>query len=170
VKTQLNTRILWFDGTCEVVPELVPSLLLQDVHPNQIAVTSFNEDILQFNQYSLDVFITQGKTANNQPCFDYQIPEKYKSIDLELHLAALLQDLPESYIDRTLKELVEIRSRNMEMLVRTLIYVVDTFKENNVVWGVGRGSSCASLILFLIGLHKVDPVRYDIPMEEFFHS
>ena len=53
-------------------------------------------------------------------------------------------------------------------IFKTLLYIIDTFKSQNVFWGVGRGSSCASYILYLIDLHLVDSVLYDIPMEEFF--
>jgi DNA polymerase III alpha subunit len=47
-------------------------------------------------------------------------------------------------------------------------YVVDTLRENNIVWGVGRGSSVASYVLHLIGVHKIDSIKYNIPIEEFF--
>jgi DNA polymerase III alpha subunit len=40
-------------------------------------------------------------------------------------------------------------------------------RANNIVWGVGRGSSVASYVLFLIGIHKVDSLYYDLPIEEF---
>jgi DNA polymerase III alpha subunit len=47
-------------------------------------------------------------------------------------------------------------------------YIVDTLRANNVVWGVGRGSSVASYVLHIIGVHKIDPIKYNIPIEEFF--
>jgi DNA polymerase III alpha subunit len=40
-------------------------------------------------------------------------------------------------------------------------------KERNIVWGVGRGSSVASYVLFLIGTHKVDSVKYELDFNEF---
>ena len=58
----------------------------------------------------------------------------------------------------------------MTEFVKTVIFIVDTFKEAGIVWGVGRGSSCASYILFLLGLHLVDPIKFDISMDEFFHD
>jgi len=45
---------------------------------------------------------------------------------------------------------------------------VNIFEENKVVWGTGRGSSCASYILYLIGIHQVDSVKYDLDLGEFF--
>ena len=47
-------------------------------------------------------------------------------------------------------------------------YIVDTLRENKVLWGVGRGSSVSSYVLFLIGIHKIDSVKYNLPIEEFF--
>jgi DNA polymerase III alpha subunit len=48
-----------------------------------------------------------------------------------------------------------------------LIYVIDVMTEKNVVWGVGRGSSCSSYLLYLLGLHEVDPVKYEIEISDF---
>jgi DNA polymerase III alpha subunit len=53
-------------------------------------------------------------------------------------------------------------------VLKTMKYIVDTLRKNNVVWGVGRGSSIASYALFLIGIHKIDSIKYDIPITEFF--
>ena len=47
-------------------------------------------------------------------------------------------------------------------------YVVDTLRDNNIVWGVGRGSSVSSYVLYLIGIHKIDSVKYALPIDEFF--
>jgi len=51
-----------------------------------------------------------------------------------------------------------------------LIYVVDVLNEKNVVWGVGRGSSCSSYLFYLLGLHEVDSVRYDVEITDFLHE
>ena len=40
-------------------------------------------------------------------------------------------------------------------------------RDNGVIWGVGRGSSVASYVLYLIGIHKVDSMYYDLPINEF---
>jgi len=52
-------------------------------------------------------------------------------------------------------------------LLKYLKYLVDTMRDNNIVWGVGRGSSVASFVLFLMGVHKINSLYYDIPIEEF---
>ena len=45
--------------------------------------------------------------------------------------------------------------------------LVDVSKENNIVLGVGRGSSVASYILYLLGIHKVDSLAYNLDIKEF---
>lgn len=48
-----------------------------------------------------------------------------------------------------------------------LKYLVDTMRENNIVWGVGRGSSVASFVLYLIGVHKINSIKFDLDIKEF---
>jgi len=60
------------------------------------------------------------------------------------------------YIDR---ELID--------LLRYLKYFVDTMRANNIVWGLGRGSSVASYVLYLIGVHRINSMYYDLDIGEF---
>jgi DNA polymerase III alpha subunit len=53
-------------------------------------------------------------------------------------------------------------------VLKTMKYIVDTLRANNIVWGVGRGSSVASYVLHIIGVHKINSIKYNIPIEEFF--
>jgi DNA polymerase III alpha subunit len=65
------------------------------------------------------------------------------------------------------KELLLYQKRDMFVLLQYLKYLVDTMRANNIVWGVGRGSSVASFVLFLLGVHKINSLYYDLPIEEF---
>ena len=76
--------------------------------------------------------------------------------------------MTDEYVSRLSWELDQMEKRNMFPFVRCLLYVTDRFRDEGVVWGVGRGSSCASLVMFLLDINKVDPVKYGIPVEEFF--
>jgi DNA polymerase III alpha subunit len=173
MKTQLKDRVLWFDGTSEVSAELVPQLFLLGVHPEQIVVREKDEDLVQFDQLS-DIPLATTKDKNGQFDLTWDVPSEYLGMDLISYLAKRIDALgfttKSAYINRVNAELQEIRLRGLDNLFKSLIYVVDTFKKNGTVWGVGRGSSCASLVLFLMGLHKVDPILYNIPMQEFFHD
>ncbi len=52
-------------------------------------------------------------------------------------------------------------------LLRYLVYLVDVMKQNQVIWGVGRGSSVASYVLYLLGVHRIDSMFYDLDVTEF---
>jgi len=69
--------------------------------------------------------------------------------------------------DRVSIELELFIQHNMIELLYFLKYLVDKMRENNIVWGVGRGSSVASYILFLIGVHKIDSIKYKLDIREF---
>jgi len=69
---------------------------------------------------------------------------------------------------RVTQELELYIKHKMYDVLHVMKYIVDTLRANNVVWGVGRGSSVASYVLYLIGVHKVDSIKYNLPIEEFF--
>jgi DNA polymerase III alpha subunit len=69
---------------------------------------------------------------------------------------------------RVAEELRLFAKHDMIPVLKTMKYIVDTLRANNIVWGVGRGSSVASYVLHVIGVHKIDPIKYNIPIEEFF--
>jgi DNA polymerase III alpha subunit len=96
---------------------------------------------------------------------DWFIPKEYKTFDIEEFLH---DQCPIKNRDRLNKELELFRQHDMIPMLRTMKYIVDTLRANNVIWGVGRGSSVASYVLHIIGVHKIDPIKYSIPIEEFF--
>jgi DNA polymerase III alpha subunit len=69
--------------------------------------------------------------------------------------------------DRVDEELTLFIQHNMLDLLFYLKYLVDTLRKNNIVWGVGRGSSVASYVLYLIGVHKIDSMKYNLDVNEF---
>jgi DNA polymerase III alpha subunit len=76
-------------------------------------------------------------------------------------------ELYDKRIERLSQEICLFKELELENVLKTLIYVIDVMKDKNIVWGVGRGSSCSSYLLFILGLHEVDPVKYDIEITDF---
>ena len=93
------------------------------------------------------------------------IPQEYKTMDIENFL---VNECPKENYDRLIQELELYRKHNMIPVLKTIKYIVDTLRSNNIMWGVGRGSSVSSYVLYLIGIHKIDSVKYKLPIEEFF--
>jgi len=95
---------------------------------------------------------------------EWFIPNEYKTMDIE---DFLVDRCPKQNYQRLIEELQEYKSRNMLDLLKWLKYIVDTCKANNIIWGVGRGSSVASYVLYLIGVHKIDSLKYNLDWHEF---
>ena len=73
----------------------------------------------------------------------------------------------EEQTQRVSEELEAFMHHGMMDLLFYLKYLVDTLRANNVVWGVGRGSSVASYVLYLIGIHRIDSLKYNLDWREF---
>ena len=93
------------------------------------------------------------------------MPDDYKKLDIAEYVLSLCTT--EEQLQRVGKELLLYQQKNLFNLLRYLKYLVDTMKQNNVIWGVGRGSSVASYVLFLLEVHRVDSIYYDLDPEEF---
>ena len=92
------------------------------------------------------------------------MPDEYKHMDIEEYL---VHACPKENYERLIEELSLFRQHNMIDVLRYLKYFVDTMREHKIVWGVGRGSSVASYCLFLLGVHKVDSIKYKLDINEF---
>jgi len=95
---------------------------------------------------------------------DWFMPDEYKNMDIE---DFLINQCSKENHQRLIEEIELFRQYNMIDLLRYLKYLVDTMRENNIVWGVGRGSSVASYCLYIIGVHKIDSVKYNLDIKEF---
>ena len=98
-------------------------------------------------------------------CEQWHMPDKYYQINVLQWLLDKCQSDEEKMRVQTEYDLFE--KKNFIRVLQFLIYFVDTLRANNVVWGVGRGSSVASFCLFLIGVHKINPLLYNLDITEF---
>ena len=102
---------------------------------------------------------------DNQSQNNWYIPKEYQ--DLDIAKWVLDQCKSEAELQRAGDELIKFQERGMFILLKYLKYLVDTMREHNIVWGVGRGSSVASFVLFLIGIHRINSLYYQISVDEF---
>lgn len=93
------------------------------------------------------------------------IPKEYIEMDIEQYLLGLADTVEKR--TRVLMELRSYKKHGLLDMLKLMKYLVDMFKENNIVWGVGRGSSVASYILYLLEVHLVDSLKYDLDFREF---
>jgi DNA polymerase III alpha subunit len=129
-------------------------------------VVDLDEEIEKFQTLSNITFNQQDSVEDLANQSNWIMPDEYKNLNIEEYILSLAP--PWDPDDSRVKmELEEFRSRNMLDLLRWLKYFVDTCKDNNIVWGVGRGSSVASYVLFLLGVHKINSIKYNLDFSEF---
>ena len=110
----------------------------------------------------LDMPLKEFDLTNQKNWF---IPEEYKNFDIVNFL--LKQTQNEEQYQRVVTELELYIQYNMLEVLIYIKYLVDTMRANKIVWGVGRGSSVASYILYLIGIHKIDSLKFSLDIKEF---
>jgi DNA polymerase III alpha subunit len=101
--------------------------------------------------------------ANNQQ--EWFMPQEYK--DLDIAKWVLEQCADQNELQRAGQELIVYAEKNLLPLLQYLKYLVDIMRSNNIVWGVGRGSSVASFVLYLIGIHRIHSLRNNLEFTEF---
>ena len=128
------------------------------------AVESLYIDTEKLAQYTEpNVSVEEFDTQYQQ---NWHMPQEYKDLDIAKYLLDLCSN--DAELQRVGHELLEYQKIDFFDALRFLKYFVDTMRENNVVWGVGRGSSVASHVLYLLGVHKIDSLKYNLDPDEFF--
>ena len=128
------------------------------------------EEIEKFNEHGKRVledfdqrFIKLRKESTNK---EWLLPKYYRNMDVETEIVRRCQTNEE--INRVKQELELFKKYNLINLLRTCFYVVNKAKESGTIIGIGRGSSVASYVLYLIGIHRVDSIKYNLPLNDFF--
>ena len=159
--------------------------LIQEIYKNNLSLISqakidYNNDI---DYLSYIEFVTEnnledwpvpepffGEIGSKEEYDSYMqnkwyMSDSYKKFDIETYLYSLCVTDKEK--NRVNEELELYKTHNMLPLLNFLKYLVDIMRENNILWGVGRGSSVASYCLYLLGIHKVDSIKYELDIREF---
>tara|TARA_R110001592_G_scaffold51456_6_gene158216 strand:+ start:7726 stop:8262 length:537 start_codon:yes stop_codon:yes gene_type:complete len=139
-----------------------------------ISTQDVNDYNMQCNELGVDPLTLLADmgidvdTFHNSMQSQWMIPDHYKEIDIDEYVVHKLPTSPtQEQINRVVEELELYRSRNLYPILRALIYIIDTMRKHEIVWGVGRGSSVASYVLYLLGIHKVDSLKYNLDIKEF---
>jgi DNA polymerase III alpha subunit len=96
---------------------------------------------------------------------NWHMPARYRQLDIAEYVLSLCAT--DAELQRCGHELMLYQERGLFDLLRYLTYLVDVMRDNRVIWGVGRGSSVASYVLYKLGIHRIDSLFYDLDAEEF---
>lgn len=139
------------------------SQILVDDTVNLSRATEFiNEslDITRYEKSNLSKKEFDRRCQNN-----WHMPTEYADLDIAEYVLSLCEN--EEQLQRCGKELMLYCDHDLLDLLRYLKYLVDTMRENRIIWGVGRGSSVSSYVLYKMGVHRIDSLYYDLAVEEF---
>jgi DNA polymerase III alpha subunit len=118
---------------------------------------------VKYNELVLQAVTVEGFDRANQS--NWLMPDQYKNLDIAEHVLNLCQS--EAALQRVGEELLLYQARDLFDLLRYLRFLVDIMRQNNLIWGVGRGSSVASYVLYLLGVHRIDSLHYNLDIAEF---
>lgn len=169
-KIELNDRTLWFDGESSFNPENLQQL----IGSYEIKYVNYENNIVkQYNKFYPDKILVKTKCVI--PEKQWIIPDEFKSLDVETFLLEkhdkitknISQEEKQQREYRLVSELLLYKRKKLYPTLQALIFIINTLTSKNVVWGVGRGSSVSSYVLFVIGTHDVDSFGYQLDVNEF---
>jgi DNA polymerase III alpha subunit len=136
---------------------------LEDAEINKFNSAAKEAGIAELKQYyPLDINVKEFDRSMQD---NWLMPDSYREMDIAKWV--LDKCTTQDQLQRVGAELLEFQRRDMMPLLKWMKYFVDTCRTNRVVWGVGRGSSVASYVLYLIGVHRIDSMKYNLDWQEF---
>ena len=170
--TQLNDRTLWFDGDSSFDPENLEKV----VRRFAVKFVDYeNDTVKEFNKQVSRADAIEVKQECNPIFQDWVLPFEYRRLDVvgyvfdkhyEMYKNSPNLDARER---RLSEELLKYERFGFIDVLRAIIFIINKLTDHNVVWGVGRGSSVSSYVLYTIGVHDVDSFAYDLNIDDFLH-
>lgn len=178
LNTELKDRILWFDGDSTITAPSMEARISSSQFIDGFFVEEINKALQQYNHFYPKDQQIQVKDSVRQLTYEWNIPIEYAELNVSQYVFELLTkqltyldtSIAEKAVHRVTKELELYKKYGFLPLLRALIFIINTLQSNNVVYGVGRGSSVSSYVLYLIGVHDVDSLEYSLNIEDFLHD
>ena len=137
---------------------------VEDYVQYNTAVTTTYSELPQVQEYHPYPTLLEKQFHKGQQS-RWLMPEEYKKLDIAEHVLNLCSTQAE--LQRVGEELILFQERDLFDLLRYLKYFLDVMRKNSVLWGLGRGSSVASYVLYLMGVHRINSMYYDLDIREF---
>ena len=144
--------------------DAISHLMMVDGTVDLEAAASILESVPEFLQYHVrETKSVEEFDQHNQS--QWFMPQEYQDMDIAAYVLSLCES--DAELQRCGQELLLFQKRGLFDLLRYLKYLVDVMTENRLIWGVGRGSSVSSYVLYKLGVHRVDSLFYDLDITEF---
>ena len=170
--TTLKDRTLWFDGESSFDPTQLETLVrryaVKSVDYEDASVAAYNRQVSKAEALLV-------KTECNPIVKDWVLPLEYRKLNvvdyvIDKHYQQFKKDPSFDERERRLSiELLRYERFGFTDVLRTIIFIINKLTDRNAVWGVGRGSSVSSYVLYVIGVHDVDSFAYGLDIDDFLH-
>jgi DNA polymerase III alpha subunit len=137
--------------------------LLVDDSVNLSRLTDVVDTVPELVQYQPSTETVEEFDRRLQSC--WHMPAEYRELDIAAHVLSLCAT--QEQLQRCGEELLLYQERGLFDLLRYLKYLVSVMTEHGVIWGVGRGSSVSSYVLYLLKVHKINSMYYNLDIREF---
>ena len=118
---------------------------------------------VQYKEMAMQAITVADFDRQNQA--QWLMPDEYKNLGIAEYVLGLCES--EAALQRVGEELLLYQARDLFDLLKYLKFLVDVMTQNNLIWGVGRGSSVSSYVLYLLKVHKIDSLHYNLDIAEF---
>lgn len=168
----LGDRLVLEDGTVICDDDAVTEMLYQGFDlQNVVMVPSEDVDLFNRANRQLDAGLPEI-TVSEQGIYGgidwyslWLTPPGFRDIDIRGFCLSMCDD--DTKRDRVNMEMDLYEERGMLPVLRHLIFMVNDLRQRKILWGVGRGSSVSSYVLYLIGINRIDPLRFSLDIREF---
>ena len=169
---QLENRKILLDGTVIMSEKGLFELVYQEKNIDGLVSENTNDTILYNSAVKLldsdfkKLILTDQEIYGDYLWDQYwPTPDEYKKLDLKKQLIDKCSTTEE--IQRIEEEWILYEKNSLIPMLYYLVFLIDNWRSQSVVWGVGRGSSVGSFILYLIGLNRINPLEYDLSIQDF---
>lgn len=174
MKTTLAERDLWYDGDSSFDESALTYAIQLGKLPESHYVRELTNEVRKFNRLVPQEEQLTVKTSCRDLDLSWNLPDEIMNLNIEEYIASKLIDRRAeprtARLARIVDELQLYEKMNLFPVLRAIIYVINTLERNNVVWGVGRGSCVSSYVLYLIGVHDVDSLQYELDIRDFLRD
>ena len=169
---ELSNRIILDDGTVLNTVASGIEMLYEDRSIDHMIFWP-EKDVELYNQSNqlLDLQWPQLTTSDTEVYQDedwtntWFTPEPWASMDLTQWIIEKCNN--DTELERAATELILFEQHGLIPVLRHSIYMVHVFRLNQILWGVGRGSSVGSFLLYLSGINRINPLIYGLDVDEF---
>ena len=168
----LKNRVIYEDGTVLCSESAAVDILYQGRDLSDVILNDENI-ATEFNK--ANVLLDQGfefLSSGNGPQYDgvdwysaWLTPAPEKDVNVQDY--CLQRCTTDEQRNRVVYEMQLFEERKMMPVLRHLIWMVGHMRKKKIVWGVGRGSSVSSYVLYLIGINRIDPLQFNLDVREF---